>query len=51
MSEDKEHLGVRVPSGLMQQLEDHLEENAHVSKSELVRDALRRYFDEVDKNE
>jgi len=50
---DKElkHLGVRIPTELMEELDGHIERDTHVSKSELVRDALRRYFDEADDSE
>jgi len=51
MSNELKHLGVRIPAELMEILDNHIEEDTHVSKSELVRDALRRYFDEVDSDD
>ena len=44
------HLGIRIPTGLMEELDGHIERETHVSKSDLVRDALGRYFDEADTN-
>ena len=46
MTENKlKHLGVRIPAELMEEMNDHVREDTHVTKSELTRDALRRYFE------
>jgi len=46
MERDQNFVGVKMPSKLHKKMMEHINENTHFSKSEYIRDLIRRDLDE-----
>ena len=45
MKDDQKHVTVRLPESLYKKLNINVEKDSHMTRSELIRDALRRYLE------
>ena len=49
MKEDQKHVTVRLPEPLYKKLNINVKKDSHMCRSELIRDALRRYLENNEK--